>query len=467
MLGRYYNDEIPDIEITGISCNTKDVEYGNIFVCIEGSSEDGHKYAQKAYELGAKIIVSSKPLMVSVPVVETNDTKEALCYLTKRYYGVPDLKLFAVTGTNGKTSVSYFSAEILKAAGLKCGIIGTNGVWLGDEEIQINLSTPTTPDMPGLYHILSVMQKHGADCAVMEVSSHALSQNRIDGLSFEAGAFTNLTQDHLDYHKTMEDYFLAKQKLFEVCKTGAVNIDDSYGKRILEKYPHLISYGEREGIVRAENIRYETEGSIFELIIGQSRYVQQIHIPGTFSVYNALASAAMCYAAGISDIAITSGLKNMRGICGRMERISCRGGFDIIIDYAHTPDGLLKVLESIDKIKNGRVICVFGCGGDRDRTKRPIMGKIATEMSDIAVITSDNPRCEPPVEIIIDILTGVVSDNYIVIENRKKAIEAALNMARPGDIVLLAGKGQERYQIIGREKRFFDEREIIEKYIKA
>ena len=437
---------------------------GGVFVCISGENEDGHRYARRACELGARVIIAQKQLVCSVPVILTDDTRAALSYLTMRFYGTPALKLFGITGTNGKTTVSYLTEAILAASGKSCAVIGTNGTYFGGTELATHQNTPTTPNMPELYGILSELEKRGADSAVMEVSSHALAQGRVDGLHFESAIFTNLTQDHLDYHKSMEEYFAAKRRLFDMCTCGAANADDEYGQRILAECPHIISYGIDSGEIRAENIEYRPDGAEFTLLLGRQRLHQRINIPGSFSVYNALAAAAGCFAAGIGAEDISAGLETVHGVCGRMERISC-GDFDVIIDYAHTPDGLMKVLEALRGITEGRVICVFGCGGDRDRTKRAVMGEIAARLSDIAVITSDNPRTEPPTEIIIDILTGVKSDNYIVIENREKAIAAAMAMARKGDAVLLAGKGQERYQIIGREKRHFDEREIIARYM--
>lgn len=461
LLGKYYSEIIPDAELSGVYYDTRRMKAGGVFVCLLGENEDGHRYARKAEELGAKVIIAAKHIICGVPVILTDNTRDALSYLTKRFYGAPELELVGVTGTNGKTTVSYFMAGILCAAGKRCGVIGTNGAYLDGEEVPADSSTPTTPNMPELYAVLRELEHRGADCAVMEVTSHALVQGRVDGLGFEAGIFTNLTQDHLDYHKSMEEYFKAKKKLFDISKTGAVNSDDEYGKRILSEYAGLIEYGANGQTVSAEDIVYRSSGTDFRMKLGKNSMRQKINIPGSFSVYNALAAAAAGYALGIDEECISKGLESVQGICGRMERVNCCRPYEVIIDYAHTPDGLMKVLEAVRGITRGRVICVFGCGGDRDRTKRAVMGAIAVRLADIAVITSDNPRCEPPTEIIIDILTGVKSDNYIVIENREKAIAAALEMAREGDTVLLAGKGQERYQILGRNKIHFDEREII------
>lgn len=451
---------IPDFEIDGVCYDTRRMEKNSVFVCIKGENDDGHRYAARAAQLGARVIIASRHIDCSAAVILTNDTKAALEYLVKRFYGEPKLRLFGITGTNGKTTVSYMMSAIFKAAGISCGIIGTNGAYLNGEAIESGQTTPTTPDMPELYKILSQMEKMGAEACVMEVSSHALSQGRVGGLRFETSVFTNLTQDHLDYHKDMEDYFKAKCKLFDISQKTAVNGDDSYGKRL--KSDDFVGYGIENGEIRAEGISLSSDGAEFDMVFGKSRIRQRINIPGLFSVYNALAAATACYISGVDMSAVSMGLMSVNGVFGRMERIETEG-VNVVIDYAHTPDGLSKVLTSLKEVSGGRLICLFGCGGDRDRTKRAVMGNIATELADLAIITSDNPRTESPSEIIIDILSGVKKDNYIAIENREKAILLALNIAKKGDTLLLAGKGQERYQIIGREKIEFDEREIIKR----
>ncbi len=462
-MGKYYHRSIGDIELDGVCYDTRNMIPNSVFVCIEGENEDGHKYARYAAASGAKVIIASKPIECTAVVILTDNTQKALHYLTKRFYKKPDLKLFGITGTNGKTTTSYFLAHILRAAGKSCGIIGTNGCFSDGERLDVRQNTPTTPNMPELYAILNKMENVGNDSVVMEVSSHALSQNRVDGLSFEVGIFTNLSGDHLDYHRDMEDYFEAKKKLFKHSRLGVANADDEYGRRILSEKESIIGYGINSGEIRAEDIELSSHGANFRLILGKKQVVQRINLSGLFNVYNALAAAAAAYVAGIDIDAISEGLAQNSGVEGRMETVSA-GDINVIIDYAHTPDGLLKVLSGLKGV-GGRIITVFGCGGDRDRTKRAAMGRIAAENSDMAIITSDNPRTENPTEIIIDILSGVNRDNYIVIQNREKAIKAALSIAKCGDTVLLAGKGQERYQIIGKEKRHFDEREIVEKYL--
>ncbi len=460
MLGKYYSEAIPDTELSGVYYDTRRMKKDGVFVCIRGENEDGHHYARRAQELGARVIIARERVAADIPVILTDNTRAALEYLTLRFYKNPGLRLFGVTGTNGKTTTVHYIASILAAAGERCGTVGTNGCLLDGEPLSGTSTTPTTPNMPELYAVLTEIAARGAGCAALEVSSHALSQGRISGLGFEAGIFTNLTQDHLDYHGTMEAYFAAKCKLFDVCEKGVVNADDEYGRRLLHERRALVGFGLSGGEIRAENVCYMPGGAEFDINFDGKYVPAKIKIPGEFSVYNALGAAAAMFICGIEPEKITQGLAALEGVCGRMERVYS-GRFCVIIDYAHTPDGIIKVLGALRRSTRGRLICVFGCGGDRDRTKRAPMGEAAVGLSDLAIITSDNPRTEPPTEIIIDILTGVRSDNYMVIENREAAIRTAISLARPGDTVLLAGKGQERYQIIGREKRHFDEREIV------
>lgn len=461
MLGKYYSGTIDDIDISGVYSDTRIMKPDSVFVCVKGSSEDGHRYAQRAYELGASVIISDRKLDIPVAVILVDNTKEALIYLTKRFYNGKKPKIVAVTGTNGKTTTSYMVASIFNEAQKSCGTVGTNGInFCGMSEIK---TAPTTPCITELYEILEKLYKNGAKWAAAELSSHALEQGRAEGLPIEAGIFTNLTHDHLDYHKTMENYFKAKRKLFEISRIRVINADDDYGKRLLEEFDDAVSYGINGGKIRAYDIRMTNGGTSFDLAIEASRYKVHMKLCGLFNVYNALGAAGAAYALGISPGQIVSGLERTENVAGRMERISV-GKTDVVIDYAHTPDGLENALKAVKGFCKGRVIAVFGCGGDRDRKKRPEMARLATSIADFTVITSDNPRCERPSAIISDIINGVVSDRYIVIEDRKKAIEAALMMADEGDVILLAGKGQERYQIIGKEKLHFDEREIVAEY---
>lgn len=464
LLGKYYSEAIPDTELSGVYYDTRRMKDGGVFVCINGADDDGHRYARRAAELGARVIIAERRVAAEVPVILTDSTREALAYLAARLYKAPPLRLFGVTGTNGKTTTTHFIASILEADGVGCGIIGTNGSYFAGEPLSVASDAPTTPSLPELYALLAEAADRGAKAAALEVSSHALVQGRVSGLEFETGVFTNLSREHLDYHGTMEAYFAAKSRLFGICRRCVANADDEYGRRLIKQRSDVVGFGISNGDVTARNIRQSRDKTEFELDLFGRVYPAKIRMPGEFAVYNALAAAAACAAGGACDESIVEGLWRLSGVCGRLERVYS-GEFDVIIDYAHTPDGLAKVLCAVRKTTQGRLICVFGCGGDRDRSKRAPMGGAATEIADVAIITSDNPRTEPPTEIIIDILTGVKKDNYIVIENRGRAISAAVTMAHPGDTVLLCGKGQERYQVIGREKRHFDEREIVRKIL--
>ena len=458
----------PDVEITDITIDSRTVKPGSTFVCITGEITDGHNYAEAAEKAGAAVIVAEHEVSANVPVVVYENTKLALAEISSKFYGEPekDLKLVGITGTNGKTTVSYLIKKILEISGKTVGIIGTNEIIVGDCDVGIKSSTPTTPNSLELRKIFAKMSEMGAEYVVMEVSSLALELHRVAGLCYEVGVFTNLTQDHLDYHKTMENYFLAKKKLFNISKVGVVNCDDEYGARILEDTPcNVISVGVEKGDIFAKDIKIDAGGVEFSASINEKLYPISLAIPGLFSVYNGLCALGAAIALGISPDNAASGLSKATGVKGRLERVPTDTDFSVLIDYAHTPDGLENVLNAVNSFKKGRCIVVFGCGGDRDKTKRPIMGKIATELSDIAIITSDNPRTENPSDIIEDILAGVTKNNRKVIENRKEAIAYALKIAQKDDVVLLAGKGQETYQIIGKEKIHFDEREIVQEFL--
>lgn len=458
----------PDIEITDITIDSRAVKPGSIFVCITGEVTDGHNYAEAAEKAGAAVIVAEHTVSSAIPVMIYENTKFALAEISSKFYGEPEkaLKLVGITGTNGKTTVSYLIKKILETAGKTVGIIGTNEIVVGKEDVGIKSSTPTTPNSLELRKIFAKMLEMGAEYVVMEVSSHALELHRVAGLSYEVGVFTNLTQDHLDYHKTMENYFLAKKKLFAISKTGVINGDDEYGKRILADAPcKTMKIGASTGDIIAENIEISASGVNFDAVCEGGKYAVKLATPGIFSVYNGLCALGAAVALGISEEKAAAGLSVSEGVMGRLERVPTDTDFSVLIDYAHTPDGLENVLNAVNSFKKGRCIVVFGCGGDRDSTKRPIMGEIATRLADITVITSDNPRTENPGSIIEDILKGADGDNYKVIENRREAIAYALEVADKDDIVLLAGKGQETYQIIGKEKTHFDEREVVQELL--
>ncbi len=458
----------PDVEITDITIDSRAVRPGSAFVCIVGEQTDGHNFAKMAEDSGAAVIVAERELSAGVPVVVYENTKLALAEISSKFYGEPEKKLHLVgiTGTNGKTTVSYLIKKILETAGKIVGVIGTNEIIVGNRDVGIKSSTPTTPNSLELRKIFAKMLEMGAEYVVMEVSSHALELHRVAGLTYDVGVFTNLTQDHLDYHKTMENYFLAKKKLFDISRVGVINCDDEYGARILEDISvDALSVSTKKAGLYAENIKIDAFGVEFLAVHEDKKYPASLAIPGLFSVYNGLCAIGAAIKLGISPELAVRGLSEAAGVKGRLERVPVDTDYSVIIDYAHTPDGLENVLNAVNSFKKGRCIAVFGCGGDRDKTKRPIMGKIATELADIAIITSDNPRTENPESIIEDIVAGTSGDNYKVIVNRRDAIAYALDLAEKDDVVLLAGKGQETYQIIGKEKTHFDEREVVKELL--
>lgn len=453
-----------DSAITDITIDSRKVVEGSVFVCIRGENVDGHSFAEKAVEMGAAAIVAEEELSLCVPVIVYPNTKIALAEIASKFYGAPEksLHLVGITGTNGKTSVSYFIKKIIESTGKKVGIIGTNEILVGKEDVGVKSSTPTTPNSLELRQIFKRMVEMGAEYAVMEVSSHALDMHRVEGLTYDVGIFTNLTQDHLDYHKTMENYFLCKKRLFDISKVGVINVDDEYGKRIFSDTKNeKIGIGIKGADLTATNVVVEDKGVSFTASYNQQEYPVSLPVSGLFSAYNGLCALGAAVALGIPFDKATKALSETDGVKGRLERVQVNTDYSVFIDYAHTPDGLENVLSAVNSFKKGRNIAVFGCGGDRDATKRPIMGKIGTEMADIAIITSDNPRCEDPAKIIEDITAGAKDDNFVVIENRRDAIKYALSIAEKDDIVLLLGKGQETYQIIGKEKIDFDERKIV------
>lgn len=461
---QYKTNLSPDTEITGLSNNTEKVEEGSVFVCIIGTRFDGHDFAQKVNEKGAAAIVVSKDLSIENQIIVEN-TSEAYAALCANYFDNPAQKLtmIGVTGTNGKTSVSTILRSIFENCGIKTGLIGTIENVIGNEVIPSQL---TTPDSYNLYELLNKMVEAGCTHCVMEVSSHALKQKRCDGIHFKVGIFTNLTKDHLDYHKTIEDYFESKCKLFEICDTALVNIDDPYGKIIYETAKCDVYGYSADGSsdFKADNIAYLPTGLRYTVSFEDKEYPTSICIPGKFSVYNSLAAAGAAALAGVPTEKAFELLSKAEGVKGRVEVFPTNRAFTIIIDYAHTPDGLEKVLDTIRTMKPKRVVTLFGCGGDRDATKRPQMGEIASVMSDFVIVTSDNPRTENPSKIIEDILVGVnkfKATPYVVIENRREAIHYAVKNAQSGDVILLAGKGHETYQILETGKIHFDEREVL------
>ncbi len=457
-----------DVEITGITIDSREVKKGYVFICITGMERDGHDFVQMAADNGAAVIVAEREIKTSAQVVVCENTKIAMAEIASEFYKKPEnrLKLVGITGTNGKTTVSYLIKSILEKAGKTVGVIGTNEILVGSRPVGIASSTPTTPNSLELHKIFARMLEMGAEYVVMEVSSHALDLHRVHGIKYDVGVFTNLTQDHLDYHKTMENYYEAKKKLFDISSAGVINTDDEYGRKMAEAVPcDCMKVGTGAAELSARDISVSARGVEFTVDYKGNSYPAKLAISGMFSIYNALCAMGAALSLGIDIKTVLSGLSEAKGVKGRLEPVETNTDYSVIIDYAHTPDGLENVLNAINAFKKGRVITVFGCGGDRDSTKRPVMGEIGTRLSDIAIITSDNPRTENPERIIEDIKKGVKEGSYKVITNRRDAIAYALSIAEKEDIVLLAGKGQETYQIIGKEKIHFDEREIVKEIL--
>lgn len=464
-------EDIKETDIAGIAYDSRKVSKDFVFVCIKGYETDGHRFAASAVQNGAAVIVAEDRLDVDVPVVYVDDTRKAIAELSAEFYGHPadKLSLVGITGTNGKTTITYLIKSILESAGKSVGVIGTNQNIIGDKLLLTKSTTPTTPNALELEQLFNEMVLHGAEYVVMEVSSHALELDRVYGCNFSVGVFTNLTQDHLDFHKTMENYYNAKAKLFDISERGVVNYDDEYGKRIAQRGSNILKAGTGDSCdLRAENIKISSRGAQFDMIYKGKSYPASIRIPGRFSVYNAICAAGAALQLGIDIADVIKGLADAPGVVGRVEVVPTDTDYTVIIDYAHTPDGLENVINCVKGFAEGRTITLFGCGGDRDSTKRPIMGEIAGRLSDYSIITSDNPRTEDPEKIVREIEAGMkkTDGQYTLITDRREAIGYALSIARKGDVIILAGKGQETYQIIGREKFDFDERIEVYKHLK-
>jgi len=479
---KFVGDE--NVNISGIAYDSREVEEGDLFVAIRGLNVDGHRFIPEAVLAGAVAVILENDIIDDNYFVERNvakivvpDSRKALAVVSSAFYGFPSkkLKLVGVTGTNGKTTTTHLIKSILEFGGLKAGLIGTINYVIGDEIIPAG---QTTPESLELNKFISKMVEKGISACVMEVSSHALALDRVYELDFDVGVFTNLTHDHLDFHQTFEAYFQAKKILFDSLKQSAYavyNIDDPYGEKIIaDTRAEKLSYGRSERAdVRIKEFKFGFDGTrvVVQFPNGAELDINSKLI-GEFNVYNISSAVAVGYALGIEYEDIKRGIEAVENVKGRFEKITSPDGYTVIIDYAHTPDALEKCIDAILKVKEqvggGRLITVFGCGGDRDKSKRPIMGKISTEKSDITVITSDNPRFEDPEEIISDILEGVKENSvYYVFVDRREAIERALEMAEKNDVVLIAGKGHEEYQIIRDVKVPFSDSQVVFEYFKT
>ena len=453
-------------EISAICYDSRKAQPGCLFVAVSGFAADGNRFIPMALEKGAAAVVTAKKPEGQVPYVLVESDRLALALLGCNFYGNPsnDMTMIGVTGTNGKTSSTLLLKQVLeKTLGAKVGLVGTMANMIGQEVIPTERTTPESLDLQALF---ARMRDAGCTHVVMEVSSHAVTLERIGGVHFDVAAFTNLTEDHLDFHKTMGAYCDAKAELFRRCDKAVVNADDSYADRILAAAacPVLTTSETSEEGLHAEAVELHAEGISFTAVYGEERAQVSLPIPGRFTVYNALTVLGIARQLGIPLQTCAEALKTAEGVKGRVEVVPTPGTpYSVLIDYAHTPDGLENVLRSVRDFCKGRLISVFGCGGDRDPMKRPIMGRIGVELSDIAIITSDNPRTENPMANIGDILKGVKQEygEYIVMEDRRAAIRYAMDIAGKNDIIVLAGKGHETYQDIGGQKHHLDEREEV------
>lgn len=462
-----------DKEIEKVQYDSRKIAKNDIFVCLSGFEVDGHQFANKAIEAGASVLICEKDLDFDnisdeVTVIRVEEGRKALAIISANYYDHPTkkLKLIGVTGTNGKTTSVYILKSILEKAGEKVGLIGTIANYIGDEKIK---SERTTPESLELQKLFKDMVDKGCKYCVMEVSSHSLQLDRVYGCNFEVGIFTNLTRDHLDFHGTFDNYYNAKFKLFERSNTSVVNIDDNYGYRVISDLNKLskkvVTYSIKDSSdYKAYDINLEERDIIFKVNGVEYRFV----LPGQYNIYNALGVISAVKTLGIEDEAIKSGLLDVT-VPGRCERIGNKYNvpYEIIIDFAHTPDGLKNILETLRAFTKNRLIAVYGSGGDRDKVKRAELGRVGSEIADLVIITTDNPRNEEPMDIIKEIVAGIEKTNYLAIENRVEAIRIALEMAEAGDTVVMAGKGHETYQINNDGVIHFDEREVVDDILRG
>ena len=458
-----------DMEIAYVRYDSRAVMPGDLFVAMTGYAVDGHSFIPKAVAAGAAAVLCEKIPEADVPYVQVADSRRALAVVGANFFGHPadDMIMVGITGTNGKTSTTYLLKAILQEIGAKVGLIGTNQNMIGDEVIPTERTTPESFEVQSLF---AQMRDAGCTHVVMETSSHALYLDRVYGVHYDVGVFTNLTQDHLDFHETMEAYCDAKAILFSNCDTGVCNADDSWTERLLTKATcRKFFYGvECSADLRAEDISLHADHIAFTAVTKEERVPVRVNIPGGFMVYNTLDVLGAALALGISLEKSADALSRVSAVKGRVEVVPTPSkDYTILIDYAHSPDGLQNVLSSVKGFAKGRTVALFGCGGDRDRTKRPKMGAIAAEIADFVVVTTDNPRTEKPADIIADILPGVTGSNtpYVVVEDRIEAIHWAMDNAQAGDVIVLCGKGHETYQEINHVKHHMDEREIVAEYL--
>ena len=453
-------------EISGVCYDSRKVSAGDAFVAVTGFAADGNRFIPMALDRGAAVVVTARKPQQEIPYVLVESDRLALAKMSCNFYDHPadTMTMIGITGTNGKTSSTLLLKQVLEqVAGAKVGLVGTMSNLIGSQEIPTERTTPESLELQGLF---AQMRAAGCTHVVMEVSSHALSLERVGGIHFDVAAFTNLTEDHLDFHKTMDEYCAAKAELFRRCDRAVVNRDDGYAQQILQAAacPVLTTSVAGDGDLQAVDVSLHAQGVRFTAKLGQQQAQVELPIPGRFTVHNALTVLGITSQLGLPLEDCAQALGRCQGVKGRVEVVPTPGKpYSILIDYAHTPDGLENVLRSVRDFCKGRLIAVFGCGGDRDPMKRPIMGSIGVKLSDLAIITSDNPRTEEPSSILADILKGIKKEDgeYIVIEDRRKAIKYAMDIGKKDDIIVLAGKGHETYQDIGGHKYHLDEREEV------
>ncbi len=461
------------LDITDITSDSRSSAPGSLFVALKGERSDGNAYIGAALSKGAVCVVTQSEPENGVPYILVENARSALSQMLCNFYGRPQESfehIIGITGTNGKTSTSIMLKNIFESAGCKVGLIGTVKYLIGDEEFnsESDGNHLTTPDSENLWRLLSLMRDKGVRVLIMEVSSHALALNKVDGIEFDCAVFTNLTRDHLDFHGDFDSYFEAKSRLFAMSKIGIVNLDDEAGARLGELALCDIktySIDSIEGDFTAKNIKLKGAlGIEYELLTRGTIFRIRVDIPGKFTVYNSLAAASAALSLGLGTDEIVRGFERTYRIDGRIDRVDIDAPYSVIIDFAHTPDAMENVLETVKGFAKGRIITLFGCGGDRDKTKRPIMGRLATELSDFAIVTADNCRTEKRESIFADIVAGIEKDNYMLVPDRREAIHRAMDMAEENDIILCLGKGHEEYEIDEHGKHAFSEREIVTEY---
>ncbi|RRD96265.1 UDP-N-acetylmuramoyl-L-alanyl-D-glutamate--2,6-diaminopimelate ligase [Clostridiales bacterium COT073_COT-073] len=464
-----------ETEITGIANDSRQVKKGFLFVAVKGYETDGHLFCEQAITNGAVAILLEDEkywqdewaIKNNVTLIRVADSRPVLAEVAAAFYGRPAerMKMVGITGTNGKTSTALLTYRILEETGHRAGVIGTISNFIHQKEIP---AERTTPEAHQLQALLAEMAAEKVEAVMMEVSSHALDLHRVNGIPFKVAAFTNLSLDHLDFHKTMDHYLAAKSKLFQMTEVAVVNLDDPATGKLLQNHGcrQVLYYSLKDSAadLYADQIEHHLTGTSYWLHLTGQKYHIRLKTPGNFSVYNSLAAFGLAWQLGITPAEIAAVLENCSQVRGRFQTIALPTGATAIVDYAHTPDGLENVLKAIAEFKTNRVITVFGCGGDRDRSKRPLMAEIAEKYSDYTIITSDNPRTEDPQAIVMEIASGMRKRAYQIETDRKTAIEKALVLAKSGDVVLIAGKGHEDYQIIGKQKIHFDDAEIVEKW---